>query len=77
MASHMYPRGDTLWVNWGGRKSPRLQASARPHSPLEWMISVNCPTKGDYPNGIQLSADGKLFINLWAGSRVQARSLHG
>ena len=67
------PVATPLWVNWGGRKYRACRLQPGPHSPLGWTSSGELPNfKGDYPNGIQLSADGKsLFINLWAGSRVQ------
>ena len=74
MASHMYPRGDTPVGELGWQEITAL-AGFNPGRIIHWDgqdFSELPNFKGDYPNGIQLSADGKsLFINLWAGSRVQ------
>ena len=74
MASHMYPRGDTPVGELGWQEITAL-AGFNPGSILHWdgKNFGELPSfKGDYPNGVQLSPDGKiLFVNLWAGSRVQ------
>lgn len=74
MATHMYTRGDAPVGALGWQEILAL-AGFNPGHIWHWngqRFSKLPGFTGDYPNGIQISADGDtLFVNLWAGSVLQ------
>ena len=74
MATHMYTRGDAPVGTLGWQEITAL-AGFNPGHIWVWdgeQFSKLPGFSGDYPNGIQISADGEtLFVNLWAGSTLQ------
>ncbi len=79
MATHMYTRGDAPVGTLGWQEITAL-AGFNPGHIWAWdgeRFSKLPGFSGDYPNGIQISADGEtLFVNLWAGSTLQKLDRH-
>ncbi len=73
MATHMYSRGDAPVGSLGWQEMTAL-AGFNPGHIVHWdgrQFRRLPGFSGDYPNGIQISADGEtLFVNLWAGSKL-------